>query len=206
MRILVLDDSIRSLAFSLTIQNSGATNEIHMISEKTEVGLSDSLKPGTNRDSHTMLQGIEHHMPKVAMAGSFLRNSWVHRGLAIESVSNGLNIHFRSAVNEVDHGIFEFHGTAGSSFGASEHFDYVSHPPQANVGILWHGAVSTKSLAAEVSRDRGDGTFETWSRTSIEDGGLLQHGTWVGEEPNEAVAMAISEGVAEATRVLSSLK
>ena len=206
MRILVLDDSIRSLAFSLTIQNSGATNEIHMISEKTEVGLSDSLKPGTNRDSHTMLQGIDHHMPKVAMAGSFLRNSWVHRGLAIESVSNGLKIHFRSVVDEVDRGIFEFHGTAGSSLGVREHFDYVSYPPQANVGILWHGAVSTKPLNDEASINRGDGTFETWSRTPIEDGGILQHGTWVGDEPNEAVAMAISEGVAEATRLLSSLK
>ena len=140
------------------------------------------------------------------MAGSFLRNSWVHRGLAIESVSNGLNIHFRSAVNEVDRGVFEFHGTAGSSFSATEHFDYVSYPPQAKVGILWHGAVSTKPLAAEVSRDRGDGTFETWSRTPIEDSGILQHGRWMGEEPNEAVVMAIREGVAEAIRLLSSLK
>ena len=206
MRILTLDDSIRSLAFSLAIQTSGATNEIHMVSEKTEVGLSDGLKPGTNRDSHPMLQGIAHHMPMVAMAGSFLRNSWVHRGLAIESVSNGLNIHFRSVVNEVDRGVFEFHGTAGSSFGASEHFDYVSYPPQANVGILWHGAVSTKSLAADVSRDRGDGTFETWSRTPIKDSGILQHGRWVGEEPNEAVVMAIREGVAEAIHLLSTLK
>ena len=169
MRILVLDDSIRSLAFSLTIQNSGATNEIHMISEKTEVGLSDSLKPGTNRDSHTMLQGIDHHMPKVAMAGSFLRNSWVHRGLAIESVSNGLNIHFRSAVHEIGRRVFEFHGTASSSFGAKQRFDYVYHPSQAERGILWHGAVSTKPLNDETSINRGDGTFETWSRTPIED-------------------------------------
>ena len=109
-------------------------------------------------------------------------------------------------MDEVDRGIFEFHGTAGSSFGVSEHFDYVFHPPQANFGILWHGAVSTKSLAAEVSKDRGDGTFETWSRTPIKDSGILQHGRWVGEEPNEAVVMAIREGVAEAIRLLSSLK
>lgn len=206
MRILALDDSIRSLAFSLTIQNSGASNEIHMVSEKTEIGLSDALKPGTKRDSHPMLQGIARHMPMMAVTGSFLRNSWVQRGLAIESVSNGLNIHFRSAVNEVDRGVFEFHGTAGSSLSASEQFDYVSYPPQANAGILWHGAVSTKSLAAEVSRDRGDGTFETWSRTPIKDSGILQHGRWVGEEPNEAVVMAIREGVAEAIHLLSTLK
>ena len=206
MRILVLDDSIRSLAFSLTLQNSGMRNEIHMISEKTEVGLSDTLKPGTNRDSHPMLQRIVRHMPMVAMAGSFLRNSWVHRGLAIESVNNGLNIHFRSAVDEVDPRVYEFHGTAASSFDVRERFDYVSHPPQAEGGILWHGAISTKSLNDELSMDRADGTFETWSRTPIKDAGILQHGTWVGEEPTGAVAMTINEGVAEAIHLLSSLK
>ena len=206
MRILVLDDSIRSLAFSLTMQTSGTRNEIHMISEKTEIGLSDTLKPGVNRDSHPMLRGIVRHMPLVALAGPFFRNSWVHRGLAIESVNNGLNIHFRSAVDEVDHGVFEFHGTAATTFSAREHFDYVSHPPQAEGGILWHGAISTKSLNDELSMDRGDGTFETWSRTPIENDGILQYGTWLGDEPNEDVVMAITEGVAEAMGLLSSLK
>ena len=206
MRILVLDDSITSLAFSLTMQSSTTINEIHMVSEKTEVGLSDSLKPGTNPNSHPLLQGIFRHMPKVTRESPFLRNSWVHRGLAIESVNNGLNLHFRSAVREIGHRVFEFHGTASSSFGAKQRFDYVYHPSQAESDILWHGAVSTKPLNDEASINRGDGTFETWSRTPIEDGGILQHGTWVGDEPNEAVAMAISEGVAEATRLLSSLK
>ena len=206
MRILVLNDSITSLAFSLTMQRSATTNEIHMISEKTEVGLSDALKPGTNSNSHPLLQGTLRHMPKVTRASPFLRNSWVHRGLAIESVNNGLNLHFRSTVHEVGRGEFEFDGTAASTFGAKERFDYVYHPSQADIGILWHGAVSTKSLNDEASINRGDGTFETWSRTPIADGGILQHGTWVGKEPNEAVVMAISEGVAEATRLLFSLK
>ena len=206
MRILVLEDSIRSLAFSLTMQNSPTKTEIHMVSDKTEVGLSDALKPGTNLTSHPLLQGAARHMPMMTLEGSFLRNSWIHRGLAIETVQNGLNFHFRSAVDEVDHGIFEFYGTAASSFGAREHFNYVSYPPQAEGGILWYGAISTKSLDDELSVYRGDGTFETWSRIPIKDAGILQHGTWVGEEPNEAVVMAINEGVAEALHLLSSLK
>ena len=203
MRILVLDDSITSLAFSLTMQSSTTINEIHMVSEKTEVGLSDSLKPGTNSNSHPLLLGIFRHMPKVTRASPFLRNSWVHRGLAIESVNNGLNLHFRSAVHEIGRRVFEFHGTASSSFGAKQRFDYVYHPSQAESGILWHGAVSTKPLDDEVSINRRWHVRDMEQDPRMAEFCNMERG---GEEPNEAVAMAISEGVAEATRLLSSLK
>lgn len=205
MRILILEDSIRTLSFSYTLLNSRQFFEIHMVTPLPEAGLSNSLAPGAARNVHTMVKELIRHMPEANLDNPFLRNSWIHRALAIECVAMGLNLHLRSSANENMDQTYEFEGTAANVLGTKERFDSIVLPTDIERGNLWHGFVSVEQIDRG-SIDRGDGTFETWRATPQEKIEVLQEGTWRGQNPFEAVRIAIEEGVREATQLLSSLK
>ena len=205
MRILILEDSIRTLSFSYTLLRSRLFFEIHMVTPLPEAGLSNSLAPGAARNVHNMVKELIRHMPEPNLDNPFLRNSWIYRALAIECVAMGLNLHLRSSANENMDQTYEFEGTAANVLGTKERFDSIVLPTDIERGNLWHGFVSVEQIDGG-SIDRGDGTFETWRATPQEKVEVLQEGTWRGQNPIEAVRIAIEEGVREATQLLSSLK
>ena len=56
MRILVNGTSIRHLAFSLEALIERRDIQLHMITEEPEIGLSQSLQPGSRLDAHPILK------------------------------------------------------------------------------------------------------------------------------------------------------
>ena len=83
MRILVNGTSIRHLAFSLEALIERRDIQLHMITEEPEIGLSQSLQPGSRLDAHPILKILARHLPRDASENTFIRGSWISRALGI---------------------------------------------------------------------------------------------------------------------------
>ena len=206
MRILIIGESIRSLAYILTLQNTDKSLTLDMISDKTEVGLSDELQPGCLVADHPILPVVRHHIPENTKNSTFLRHSWVLRGMAIQAINQGLNLHLRSAEKTIENGASIFEGKASESFRGPIQFDLKYKSDGAEIGNVWHGSVNLIRNGDSFCFDRGDGTFEHWTPKKDEGDGNLQTGRWIGIDPRFGLKSAIESGIHDAHVLLKSLK
>ena len=206
MKILIVGESIRTLAYTLTLQNSQHLFTLDMISDKTEVGLSDKLQPGCLESDHPILPAVRLHIPENAKSSTFLRHSWVLRGMAIQAINQGLNLHLRSAEKTIENGASIFEGKASESLRGPIQFDLKYKSDGTEIGTVWHGSVNLIRNGDSFCFDRGDGTFEHWTSKKDEGDGNLQTGRWIGVDPRFGLKSAIESGIHDAHVLLKSLK
>ncbi len=202
MRILVNGTSIRHLAFSLEALIERRDIQLHMITEEPEIGLSQSLQPGSRLDAHPILKILARHLPRDASENTFIRGSWISRALGIEAAERGASIHLRSALIELPNNTFRING-AGHISNDPISFDYIYDPKSEPKDTeKWFGASFPYPCEEEMCQSRGDGTCEFWSKKPIVSKASLEVSIWFGKDPFESISTEIERGAKDAREYL----
>ena len=204
MRILVNGITIRHLAFAIEVLITDADARIHIITEEPEIGLSQSLQPGSKLNTHPMLKILIRHLPRDTDTNTFVRGMWISRALGIESAERGATIHLRSSLIEITDKTFQIVGAGQKSIDPII-FDY-EYDPEFNESEKWFGASFSCPCSEKNCLPRGDGTCEQWSRKPIQKTTALETSTWFGDDPFEAVSVELEKGIADAREYLQSPK
>lgn len=204
MRILVKGITIRHLAFALEALVSEDDVQIHIITEEPEIGLSQSLQPGSKMDSHPILKILVRHFPRDVDMNTFVRGMWISRALGIESAERGALIHLRSSLILITDKTFQIVG-AGQISNDPIVFDYI-YEPEFKESEKWFGASFSCPCSEEKCLSRGDGTCEYWSKKPIQTKTALETSTWLGKDPHETVSVELEKGIADAREFLESPK
>ena len=199
MRILVNGITIRHLAFALEALISGDDMQIHIITEEPEIGLSQSLQPGSKLNAHPLLKILVRHFPRDAVADTFIRGMWISRALGIEAAERGATIHLRSSLIELENNIFSITGAGQISINPIS-FDYI-YDPQMGESEKWFGASFTDPCEEECI-PRGDGTCEYWSKKPIMSKASLETSIWFGNDPIQSIPIEIEKGTIDARECL----
>ena len=158
MRILVNGITIRHLAFALEALLNGDEIQIHIITREPEIGLSQSLQPGSKLNAHPLLKILVRHFPRDVDADTFIRGMWISRALGIEAAERGAIIHLRSSLIELKNNTFAIIG-AGQISNEPIPFDYI-YDPEIKELEKWFGS-SFPDPCEEECIPRGDGTCES---------------------------------------------
>ena len=127
MRILVKGISIRHLAFSIEALKDRRDIQLHIITEEPEIGLSQSLQPGSKLDAHPILKILARHLPRDTDGNTLIRGTWISRALGIEAAERGASVHLRSSLIELTDNTFRIDG-AGQISNDPIFFDYIYDP------------------------------------------------------------------------------
>ena len=203
MRILVNGITIRHLAFALEALLNGDEIQIHIITREPEIGLSQSLQPGSKLNAHPLLKILVRHFPRDVDADTFIRGMWISRALGIEAAERGAIIHLRSSLIELKNNTFAIIG-AGQISNEPIPFDYI-YDPEIKELEKWFGS-SFPDPCEEECIPRGDGTCESWSKKPIVSKASLETSIWFGNNPLENIPNEIEKGTIDARKYLQSPK
>jgi len=203
MRILVNGITIRHLAFALEALIIADELRIHIITNEPEIGLSQSLQPGSRLDAHPILGVLTRHFPRDTDKNTFVRGMWISRALGIEAAERGATIHLRSSLIQLSKNNFSIVG-AGQISNNSFLFDYI-YDPEFKEEKKWFGA-SFSDPCDEDCISRGDGTCEAWSEKPIVSNASLETSVWFGDDPFTTVPIEIGKGTEDARMYLQSPK
>ena len=203
MRILVNGITIRHLAFALEALLNGDEIQIHIITREPEIGLSQSLQPGSKLNAHPLLKILVRHFPRDVDADTFIRGMWISRALGIEAAERGAIIHLRSSLIELKNNTFAIIG-AGQISNEPIPFDYI-YDPEIKELEKWFGS-SFPDPCEEECIPRGDGTCESWSKKPIVSKASLETSIWFGNDPFETIPIEIEKGTIDAREYLQSPK
>ena len=202
MRILVKGISIRHLAFSIEALNNGRDIQLHIITEEPEIGLSQSLQPGSKLDAHPVLKILARHLPRDTDGNTLIRGMWISRALGIEAAERGASVHLRSSLIELTDNTFRIDG-AGQVSNDPIFFDYIYDPESEPKDTeKWFGASFPYPCEEEKCQSRGDGTCEFWSKKPIVSKASLEVSIWFGNDPFETIPIEIERGTRDAREYL----
>ena len=138
MRVLVKGTSIRHLAFALEALMWEKEVRVHILTEEPEIGLSQSLQPGSRLNAHPTLKTLARHLPRDTDKNTLIRSMWISRALGIEAAERGAIIHLRSSLIEDTNNTFRITG-AGQISNDPISFDYI-YNPEVEETEKWFGA------------------------------------------------------------------
>ena len=196
MRILVKGTSIRHLAFALEALMREKEVRVHILTEEPEIGLSQSLQPGSRLNAHPTLETLARHLPRDTDKNTLIRSMWISRALGIEAAERGATIHLRSSLIEHTNNTFRITG-AGRISNDPISFDYI-YDPEVEEREKWFGASFSDPCEEEKCLPRGDGTCEFWSKKPIVSTASLETSIWFGNDPFQTIPIEIDRGITDA--------
>ena len=206
MQILVNGITIRHLAFALEALIDKKEVQIHILTDEPEIGLAQSLQPGSKLSAHPMLRILARHLPRHTSEDTFVRGTWISRALGIEVAGRGAVIHLRSSLIELPDNTFRI-GGAGQISDSLLYFDHIYDPElQVEKSKKWFGASFPDPSDVGNCQPRGDGTCEFWSKLPIVSNASLETSIWYGNDPSNAIPDDIDKGTQDAREYLQSPK
>ena len=196
--IVILGDSISAICAAHTIIDSDTKYNLHLVSEKAELGLSGEA-PGILTSwppcpSHWV---SEMGSQKPNEESSAVRRSWLEKSLATQLSKRGCRIHLRTrAVSYKDNRVTIV--GAGPLSSGNIHYDELLDLRDPDLGeIEWSGGVCLTEYAPEFGKqgNRSDGTTEVWWKNKENPTGFwIQQMNWVGDDPSTSLIDDVREG------------
>lgn len=206
MKILVNGITLRHLAFALEALIYKKEVQIHILTDEPEIGLAQSLQPGSKLSAHPTLRILARHLPRDTSEDTFVRGAWISRALGIEAAGRGAVIHLRSSLIQLSDNTFQI-GGAGQNSDSPLYFDHIYNPElQVEKSEKWFGAVLPDPCDDENCQSRGDGTCELWSKVPIVSNASLETSIWHGNDPTNTIPEEIDMGTQDAREYLQSPK
>lgn len=204
MKILVNGITIRHLAFALEVLINKKEVQIHILTDEPEIGLAQSLQPGSKMNAHPILRILARHLPRETSEDTFVRGTWISRALGIEAAGRGAVIHLRSSLIKLPDNTFRI-GGAGQTSDGPLHFDHIYNPElQVEKSKKWFGASFPDPCDEGNCQSRGDGTCESWSKIPIVSNSSLETSIWFGKDPSNTIPAEIDKGTQDAREYLQS--
>lgn len=212
MRIAILSIDLTGLACAHAILDETPDSEVHLLSELAEVGLLDE-GPGILSEQfeeivpNDWVHNLRNQQP--TKESSAVRRSWLERAMASRLAERGATLHLRTShSHSPDHPnrSLQLSGV-GYAAGSTIEFDHILVSPKPSSPQVWNGGVHLgQPNLTDYEGCRPDGTVEIWWRKEEDEplcfGSWIQSMEWIGEDPQEALALAIREGRSLAASIL----
>ncbi len=208
-RITILGDSLAALSAAHHMLDKISEADIHIITERAEVGLIGEvpgLTPSWPPCSSHWISEMASQTPNEESTA--VRGAWFLKALGIQLSKRGCTFHLRTRVTATSEAEVRFVG-AGPMGSSTIPFDHLLdlRPTGQELG-QWHGLVCRTEDApeAKLSGSRSDGTTEVWTKDAPErNKTTLQEMTWMGEDPTSFISNEVEVGMQLAQTIVDTI-